>query len=146
MADRKQIHDFAVKWCDKFRSPNINYMELADCNMADDCDALGFKMDCGHAFSEKYGNAANNHEALDRLALLSGDNPFIFRGTLNKMQIISNNTCFGHMPEPNEEVEQHLIINNEGRVFFSGYKFGHSGEQYEKARSKNYTFHILYVD
>lgn len=138
MADRKQIHDFAVKWCDKFRSPNINYMELADCNMADDCDALGFKMDCGHAFSEKYGNAANNHEALDRLALLSGYNPFIFRGTLKKMQIISNNTCFGHMPEPNEEVEQHLIINNEGRVFFSGYKFGYSGEQYEKARSKNY--------
>ena len=138
MADRKQIHDFAIKWCDKFRSPNINDIELVDCNMADDCDALGFEMDCGHAFSEKYGNAANNHVALDRLALLSGDNPFIFRGTLKKMQIISNNTCFGHMPEPNEEVEQHLIINNEGRVFFSGYKFGHSGEQYEKARSKNY--------
>ncbi|MFR2911108.1 MAG: hypothetical protein ACLTD7_10200 [Clostridia bacterium] len=138
MADRKQMHDFAVKWCDKFRSPNINYMELVDCNMVDDCDALGFEMDCGHAFSEKYGNAVNNHEALDRLALLSGDNPFIFRGTLKKMQIISNNTCFGHMPEPNEEVEQHLIINNEGRVFFSGYKFGHSGEQYEKARSKTY--------
>ena len=35
--------------------------------MADDCDALGFEMDCGHAFSEKYGNAANNHEALDRI-------------------------------------------------------------------------------
>ena len=32
-----------------------------------DCDALGFEMDCGHAFSEKYGNAANNHEALDRI-------------------------------------------------------------------------------
>ena len=138
MADRKQMHDFAVKWCDKFRSSNINYMELVDCNMVDDCDALGFEMDCGHAFSEKYGNALNNHEALDRLALSSGDNPFIFRGTLKKMQIISNNTCFGHMPEPNEEVEQHLIINNEGRVFFSGYKFGHSGEQYEKARSKTY--------
>ena len=50
MADRKQMHDFAVKWCDKFRSPNINYMELVDCNMVDDCDALGFEMDCGHAF------------------------------------------------------------------------------------------------
>lgn len=35
--------------------------------MADDCAALGFEMDCGHAFSEKYGNAANNHEALDRI-------------------------------------------------------------------------------
>ena len=24
-------------------------------------------MDCGHAFSEKYGNAANNQEALNRI-------------------------------------------------------------------------------
>ena len=134
----KQIHDFAVKWCDKFRDQNINYIELVDHYMADDCAALGFEMDCGHAFSEKYSNAANNHEALDRiiddvtditllcsaiysqwryfnhwaytgaeilepqnrawfilalsrLAMLSGDNPFIFQGTLKKMRVISNN-------------------------------------------------------
>lgn len=67
MADMKQIHDFAVKWCDKFRDQGINYIELVDHWMADDCAALGFEMDCGHAFSEKYGNAANNHEALDRI-------------------------------------------------------------------------------
>ncbi len=67
MADMKQIHDFAVKWCDKFRDQNINYIELVAHYMADDCDALGFEMDCGHAFSEKYGNAANKHEALDRI-------------------------------------------------------------------------------
>ena len=67
MATMKQIHDFAVKWCDKFRDQNINYIELVDHYMADDCDALGFEMDCGHAFSEKYGNAANNQEALDRI-------------------------------------------------------------------------------
>ena len=35
--------------------------------MADDCSALGFEMDCGHAFSEKYGNAANDSEALDKI-------------------------------------------------------------------------------
>ena len=185
MADMKQIHDFAVKWCDKFRDQNINYIELVDHYMADDCAALGFEMDCGHAFSEKYGNEANNHEALDRiiddvtditllgsaiysqwryfnhwaytgaeilepqnrawfilalsrLAMLSGDNPFIFQGTLKKMRVISNNICYGPMPEPNEEVEQHLTINNEGRVWFSGYNFGCGGERYEKARSKNF--------
>lgn len=47
MADMRQIHDFAVKWCDKFRDQNINYIELVDHYMADDCDALGFEMDCG---------------------------------------------------------------------------------------------------
>lgn len=166
MADMKQIHDFAVKWCDKFRDQNINYIELVDHYMADDCDALGFEMDCGHAFSEKYGNAANNHEDLDRiiddvtdipllgsaiysqwryfnhwaytgaeilepknrawfilalsrLALLSGENPFIFQGTLKKICIVSNNICYRPMPKPDEEVEQHLTINNEGRVWFS---------------------------
>lgn len=185
MADMKQIHDFAVKWCDKFRDQSIDYIELVDHYMADDCDALGFEMDFGHAFSEKYGNAANNHEALERiiddvtdipllgsaiysqwhyfnhwaytgaeilepknrawfilalsrLALLSGENPFIFQGTLKKIRIVSNNVCYGSMPESDEEVEQHLTINNEGRVWFFGYNFGRCGERYEKARSKNF--------
>lgn len=40
---------------------------LLDYRMADDCEALGFVMDCGHAFFEKYGNAANNFEALERI-------------------------------------------------------------------------------
>lgn len=67
MTNMKQIHDFAVKWCDKFRDQNINYIELVDRYMADDCAALGFEMDCGQAFFEKYGQAVNNHEALDKI-------------------------------------------------------------------------------
>lgn len=157
--------------------------------MADDCAALGFEMDCGHAFSERYGQAANNHEALDRiiddvtdipllgsaiysqwryfnhwvyddtailehqnrawfilLALLSGDNPFIFQGTLKKMRIVSNNICYEPMPEPDEEVEQHLTINDEGRVWFVGYKFGNAGERYKKARTMNFRIEKASVD
>ena len=53
VADIKQIYDFAVKWCDKFRDLNINYIELVDHYMADECADLGFVMDCGHAFSKK---------------------------------------------------------------------------------------------
>ena len=45
MADMKQIHEFAVRWCDKFRDQKINYIELVDHYMADDCEALGFVMD-----------------------------------------------------------------------------------------------------
>ena len=67
MADMKQIHAFAVKWFDKFRDKKINYIELVDHYMADDCEALGFVMDCGHAFTEKYGDAASNFEALERI-------------------------------------------------------------------------------
>lgn len=67
MADMKQIHDFAVKWFDKFRNKKINYLELIDHYMADDCEALGFVMDCGHSFTEKYGDAASNCEAWERI-------------------------------------------------------------------------------
>lgn len=65
MADMKQVHDFAVKWCDKFRDQKINYIELVDHYMADDCAALGFVMDCGNAFFERYGKAVNDYKELD---------------------------------------------------------------------------------
>lgn len=67
MADMKQIHEFAVKWFAKFRDKKTNYIELVDHYMADDCDALGFVMDCGHTFAEKYGNAVYNCEALESI-------------------------------------------------------------------------------
>lgn len=67
MTDMNQIHNFAIKWFNKFRDKNTNYIELVDHYMADDCKALGFVMDCGHAFTEKYGDAANDFKALERI-------------------------------------------------------------------------------
>lgn len=48
MAEMKKVREFAVKWYRKFKDPKINYLELVDHFMADDCAALGFEMDCGH--------------------------------------------------------------------------------------------------
>lgn len=67
MTELKNIHDFAVKWYDKFRDQRINPIKLVDHYMADDCNALGFKMDCGNAFSERYGKAAYDYEELDKI-------------------------------------------------------------------------------
>lgn len=183
MADMKQVHEFAVKWCDKFRDQNINYIELVDRYMADDCEALGFEMDCGHAFSEQYGAAVSDYEelsaiidevedipllgsalysrwryfnhwayegneilqygnrawfiiALSRLAVLSGENPFIFHGSLKTMCIVSNQVGENPRcaPGPDYEVEQHLSINDEGQVRFSGYKFGDGSGEYISSR------------
>lgn len=130
VAEMKQINDFASKWLKKFKDPDIDFIELVDHFMADDCESLGFKMDCGKGFSEKYGEAVYNHKelmkiidsitdipllgsaiysrwryfnhwaydgveilepenrawfvsALNRLAELSDENHFLFRGTLN---------------------------------------------------------------
>ncbi len=67
MPDKKAIHEFAMKWCDKFRDQKVNYIELVDHYMADDCEMLGFEMDCGNAFGERYGKAVNDYEVLDRI-------------------------------------------------------------------------------
>ena len=63
-SDLKLVKDFTVKWVDKFRDLDINYLELVDHFISDDCAALGFKMDCGNGFSEKYGEAVNDYEEL----------------------------------------------------------------------------------
>ena len=42
MTDMKNVSEFAVKWYSKFENPEIDYLELVDHFMADDCAALGF--------------------------------------------------------------------------------------------------------
>ena len=61
---KKDIYDFAMKWLEKFSTSNIDYVELVDHYMADDCESLGFKMDCGNSFSEIYGKAVFDCEEL----------------------------------------------------------------------------------
>ena len=54
--------------------------------------------------------------ALSRLALLSGENPFLFKGELRKIRLVSNRLGYGPCPEPDEEVEQHITLNAEGQL------------------------------
>lgn len=65
--ERKDVYNFAVKWNEKFRDPDIDYIELIDHYLADDCSALGFEMDCGHAFEEKFERAVYDARALDTI-------------------------------------------------------------------------------
>ena len=53
---------------------------------------------------------------LFRLALLSGENPFLFKGELKKIRLVSNRLGYGPCPEPDEEVEQHITLNAEGQL------------------------------
>lgn len=76
--------------------------------------------------------------ALSRLALLSGKNPFLFKGELRKIRLVSNRLGYEPCPEPDEEVEQHITLNAEGQVWFSSYVFGQRRDgRYEKAHSQN---------
>ena len=67
MPSKVHIHAFALKWGEKFRDQNANYLEFVEHWLADDCAALGFEMDCGHAFSEKYGEAVHKYGALKNI-------------------------------------------------------------------------------
>ena len=51
------IKEFTQKWTTKFQDSDVCYIDLVDHYMADDCQELGFEMDCGHAFQERYGKA-----------------------------------------------------------------------------------------
>ncbi len=47
---------------------------------------------------------------------------------LKKIRLISNYICYGPMPQADEEVEQHLTILSDGRVWLSRYAFGNGVE------------------
>lgn len=181
----KQIREFAIKWADKFQQRDIDCLELTDHHMADECAALGFVMDCGHGFSEKYGDAVYDHESLERIIGQITDIPLLgsaiysrwryfnhwaymdeeilepqnrawftialgrleelaqgclkrFKGTVQRVRIVSNNICFGPPPEPDDEIEQRITINTDGRVWFSAYQFGSGFGEHTKARTRRY--------
>ena len=51
-----KIHDFTVKWLNKFKDKNISYKELISPHMGKECSEFGFQIYCGYTFTEKYGN------------------------------------------------------------------------------------------
>lgn len=51
--NEKQIHDFAIKWLEKYKAPKIIDREVEE-NFAEECFALGFEMDCGSSLKEAY--------------------------------------------------------------------------------------------
>lgn len=57
-----------------------------------------------------------------------------FEGEAKRIRLVSNSIGFGKIPEPDTEVEQHLTIVSDGRVFFSSYQYG-DGIKYIKTGS-----------
>lgn len=74
---------------------------------------------------------------LERLTAYSDESTFIFHGKAKKIKIISNCLCYGPMPQPDDEAEQHLSITEDGMVFFSSYNYG-NGDKYIKAKTHNF--------
>ncbi|MGM9681862.1 MAG: HNH endonuclease [Eubacteriales bacterium] len=50
------IHRFAEKWYSIFKEPPQNAEQIFESILGNDCIALGFELDCGQSFSQKYLN------------------------------------------------------------------------------------------
>lgn len=64
---------------------------------------------------------------------------------IHKIKVISNNTCYGSEPSPNDEVEQHLTISSTGRIWFTGYNYGMEFENYKIGRDQNLSIDKMYL-
>ena len=51
------IHDFAIKWVEEFKTNERYYTIFDNIKFANECSSLGFEMDCGNSFKDKYGDA-----------------------------------------------------------------------------------------
>jgi len=64
---KQEIYEFATRWLREFGDPEASPYDLLEGEFSDDCRELGFRMDCGRAFADKYGNADRDAEALRRV-------------------------------------------------------------------------------
>ena len=166
---KEQIHAFANHYFDIFRDPNASNFQVEE-GFAEKCFALGFEMDSGNSFCEKYPKAFNDYSELDKIieeiddpqflgtaifsqwryithwsycshpldeqyrpwfitafgrlvTITSEDNspPYVFHGNVKKVKIHSNNMGYGFLPREGTEVEQHLTITDDGRVWLTRY-------------------------
>lgn len=166
---KEQIHAFANHYFDIFRDSKAANFQVEE-GFAEKCFALGFEMDSGNSFCEKYPKAFNDYSELDKIieeiddpqflgtaifsqwryithwsycshpldeqyrpwfitafgrlvTITAEDNspPYVFHGNVKKVKIHSNNMGYGFLPREGTEVEQHLTITDDGRVWLTRY-------------------------
>ena len=76
------------------------------------------------------------------MAITAEDNapPFVFFGNVKKVKIHSNDICFGYCPKEDDEIEQHLTITEDGRVWLTRYaiKENLNFADYKKTEQKQF--------
>lgn len=81
--------------------------------------------------------------AFGRLMTITAEDktpPFVFFGNAKKVKIHSNNICFGYCPKKGDEVEQHLTITEDGRVWLTRYAINEdlNFADYKKTEQKQF--------
>ena len=71
----------------------------------------------------------------NRIRMLVTENPSYFKGQIEKIELWSNAEGFGPCPQPEEEIEQYLILRADGTGSLSGYGYGKGKNKLIKSRS-----------
>ena len=77
---------------------------------------------CSHPLDEQYRPWFIT--AFGRLVTITSEDnspPYVFHGNVKKVKIHSNNMGYGFLPREGTEVEQHLTITDDGRVWLTRY-------------------------
>lgn len=80
---------------------------------------------CSHPLDEQYRPWFIT--AFGRLVTITSEDnspPYVFYGNVKRVKIHSNNMGYGFLPREGTEVEQHLTITDDGRVWLTRYAIG----------------------
>ncbi|MDF7639289.1 hypothetical protein PT285_07730 [Lactobacillus sp. ESL0791] len=131
----------------KYGFADSDYLELAKIiEKVSDIQLLGsaifarwhyFKSSTDEAAILKIENRIWFVLALGRLADLTKKKPNAFPQGIKQMRLTTNLISFGMRPNEGDEIEQQLMIDENGNVTFTGYNYHRSAIDYEKGRSKS---------
>lgn len=62
MAAKREIHEFAIRWFEKYRNPDTKEHEVEE-GFSDECFSLSFEMDCGKSFEAAFPGTNAFHDA-----------------------------------------------------------------------------------
>ncbi len=87
---QEKIHSFALKWLQKYEDDNTPRRLLEE-DFAPDCFDLGFEMDCGNSFEERYSfEAFRNPDAFSKVVASIDDPMFLGAAIFSKWRGITH--------------------------------------------------------
>lgn len=83
------IHEFADYYFSLYSDPQTQERQV-DEDFAERCFALGFEMDCGKSFCEKYAQAFNDYHELDKIIEEINDPKFLGSAIFSQWRYITH--------------------------------------------------------
>ena len=96
---KKDIYAFAKYYFNIYRNPKATNFQVEE-GFADKCFSLGFQMDSGNSFCEKYPHAFNDAEELDKIIEEIDDPQFLGTAIFSQWRYITHWSYCSHPLDP----------------------------------------------